>query len=130
MQVRYSANDDAMRLFYDCPADGSYPVDDQWNIVADISEEDDRKVVGLELLNYVPYLPLGKQGYCLETDTLTVGSKSGASMQVTEYGDFVAHWSLDEVGCTKLDAVDLRNASKHMSPVIAASRRYAKASKP
>ena len=78
--------------------------------------------VGLEVIGVSAWLPLGKRGYCKETDTLTFGSDTETATVIAENGDLIAYWSPDQYDPDYLlpIAVDLRNASKHLAPVLEA----------
>ncbi len=93
------------------------------NLVIDMPSEQSCQVVGLEVHGIEAYLPLGKLSYCTETDTLTFGSEVETATVAEENGDFVGYWRPDEDypdDAMEAVAVDLRNASKHLAPVIAA----------
>ena len=67
------------------------------------------------------WLPLGKRGYCEETDILTFGDGVETATVVAENGDLVAYWGPDEYDPDSSllpIAVDLRNASKHLAAII------------
>ena len=96
--------------------------------VAHLPTEGELRMLALEVLGFSDYLPLdGFEDYCAETDTLLVGGKLETATKVVESGDFVAYWRPafgyegDDVSDEDLDvhAVELRNASKHLAPVIA-----------
>ena len=72
------------------------------------------------------YLALsGDHGYDADTDTLTFGDGIGRSQFSVANGDLVAHWAYSlpeddpEPEFYVPVAVQLRNASKHLAPVIA-----------
>ena len=66
-----------------------------YDVIADLSsEESPSKVVGLEILNPIDYLPLGTHGYDEKTDTLLLGLKEDAT-SVEANGDLVAYWKPD-----------------------------------
>ena len=64
-----------------------------------------------------------ERGYDAATDTLTLGDKpdAGADYRVVDNGDFVSYrqWFDDGSGWD-IVAVDLRQASIHLAPVLAA----------
>ena len=85
-------------------------------------DEDSNTPVGLEVLGFRGILPLGKEGYSAESDTQSLGDKGGATL-VVENGDLVAYFGLYDATYPEdlyLLAVDLRNASKHLAPLIGA----------
>ena len=69
------------------------------------------------------YIPLSPdRGYNADTDTLTFGAADKKAELVVANGDLVAHWGYDEDDCAPEFyipvAVELRNASRHLDPVI------------
>ena len=70
------------------------------------------------------YIPLStERGYSPEVDTLVFGEGVAKAKLVVENGDLVAHWAYDEDDPEPEFyvpvAVEIRNASKHLAPVIA-----------
>ena len=73
----------------------STSLDHDYDVIADLSSEHSpSKVVALEILDPINYLPLGARGYDEETDTLLLGSKEGAT-SVEANGDLAAYWKPD-----------------------------------
>ena len=73
------------------------------------------------------FLPLSaERGYDADTDTLTLGDKPDADYRVVDNGDFVSYrqW-FDDGSEWDVVAVDLRRASVHLAPVLAARPRPA-----
>ena len=68
------------------------------------------------------FLPLGaERGYDANTDTLTLGHKPDANYRVVENGDFAGYWQECDGGrYWDVVAVDLRRASVHLAPALAA----------
>ena len=89
-------------------------------VVIDLLDWKSHVPVGLEVIGVSAWLPLGKRGYCKETDTLTFGGNVETATVIAENGDLIAYWSPDQFDPDHLlpIAVDLRNASKNLAPVI------------
>ena len=71
------------------------------------------------------YIPLGL-GYDSETDTLIMGTKTNDPTLITETGDFIGYWKLDEDdsnGARDPIGVALKHASKHLAEVLVEARR-------
>ena len=88
------------------------------------------KPTSFELLSASWYLDLSpERGYDASTDTLTFGDGIARSEFTVANGDLVAHWAFalpeddPEPEFYIPVAVQLRNASKHLAPVLAALRR-------
>lgn len=90
------------------------------DVIIDLENRDSHQVVALEVLGISAYMPLGKLGYCEETDTLTFGGEIDTATSVVENGDLVAYWRYDKLRPVAMEpvAVDLKNASTHLAPVI------------
>ena len=68
------------------------------------------------------FLPLdAERSYDPDTDTLTLGDKPDADYRVVDNGDFVSYrqW-FDDGSEWDVVALDLRRASVHLAPAIAA----------
>ena len=120
--AHYDPEIDAVSLHYGQPTCGGYEVAENWSIILHVPEDESRCAAELEVIGISAWLPLGKRGYCAETDTLTFGRFAETATVVAENGDLIAYWRPDEYDPDDLVAiaVDLRNASKHLAPVIAA----------
>ena len=91
------------------------------NIVALLPNDESRRVIGLLIHGIGAYLPLGKLDYCAETDTLTFGCEIETATETEKNGDFTGYWRPfgdDSDGDMDAIAVRLRNASKHLAPVL------------
>ena len=123
LRVHYDSECDALGLHSDQFPKISAELETAPGVVLDLANDDDLscQVVGLEVLGMSAYVPLGKLGYCEETDTLTFGTEIETAIEIMENEDLVAYWRSDD----SLDdsmvpvAFDLRNASKHLAPVMA-----------
>ena len=89
-------------------------------VVVDFPTEDSNKPVGLEVLGFGAILPLGKMDYSAITDTQSFGDKDSAT-SIVENEDLLAYFGPqpDDPDYLYLVAVELRNASKHLAPLIA-----------
>ncbi|MDE2787207.1 MAG: hypothetical protein OXL37_11140 [Chloroflexota bacterium] len=120
--AHYDPEIDAISLHYSQPTCGGYEVAENWSIILHVPEKESRCAAGLEVIGVSAWLPLGKRGYCKETDTLTFGGNVETATVIAENGDLIAYWSPDQYDPDYLlpIAVDLRNASKHLAPVLEA----------
>jgi hypothetical protein len=120
--AHYDPEIDAVSLHYDQPTCGGYEVAENWSIILHVPEDERYCAAELEVIGISAWLPLGKRGYCKETDTLTFGGETETATVTAGNGDLIAHWRPDEYDPNDLTpiAVDLRNASKHLAPVIEA----------
>ena len=89
-------------------------------VVVDFPSKDSNKPVGMGVVGFGAILPLGKKDYSAATDTQSFGDKEHATL-VVENEDLVAYFGPepDDPDYLYLLAVDLRNASKHLAPLIA-----------
>ena len=122
LKVHYDPECDAIGADYEQPHDGACEVEGLGWVVIDLLDWNSHVPVGLEVIGVSAWLPLGKRGYSKETDTLTFGSDAETATVIAENGDLVAYWSPDQYDPDYLlpIAVDLRNASTHLAPVIEA----------
>ena len=122
LKVHYDPECDAIGADYEQPHDGACEVEGLGWVVIDLLDWKSHVPVGLEVIGVSAWLPLGKRGYSKETDTLTFGSDAETATVIAENGDLVAYWSPDQYDPDYLlpIAVDLRNASKHLAPVLEA----------
>ena len=120
--AHYDPEIDAISWHYGLPTGGGYEVAENWSIILHVPEHESRGAAELEVIGVSAWLPLGKRGYSKETDTLTFGSDAETATVIAENGDLVAYWSPDQYDPDYLlpIAVDLRNASTHLAPVIEA----------
>ena len=125
MEVRYYEETDSVALV----SPGKYQrgsgdaLRDYFNIFVAYASPESNDVVDLDIFGVSNYLPLrAERGYDSATDTLTLGDKPNtAGRRVVDSGDFVSHWQWsDDEGQWDIVAVDLRQASRHLAPVIAA----------
>ena len=119
MKANYDADADVLSLTTGIqPATSASLLDDP-DIVVDLAESDGHDIVGLAVMWASAYLPL-KKGYDPETDTLLLGTKNAPPDLITEHGDFIGYWHVDEDEPDSfMDPVGvlIRNASKHLAQV-------------
>ena len=122
LKVHYDPECDAIGLHCNQPSGATYELATVGMVMIDLPDEDSYEAIALEVFAISAWLPLGKRGYCEETDTLTIGRGVETATVVAENGDLVAYWAPDEYDPADLVpiAVDLRNASTHLAPVIEA----------
>ena len=119
MKANYDVEADVLSLTTGIePATSASLLDDP-DIVVDLAEADGHDIVGLAVMWASAYLTL-KKGYDPETDTLLLGTKNAQPHLVTEHGDFIGYWQVDEDEPDSfMDPVGvlIRNASKHLAQV-------------
>ena len=104
---------------------GSIDLEHNPHIVIDLPPDDGKEPVTLEVLWISAYLPLEtNEDYCSETDTLTIGDELEKASLIASNGDLVLYWRPDPNYPDELTAIaiDIRNASKHLAPAIAANQ--------
>lgn len=122
LKVHYDPECDAIGLHCNQPSGATYELEKVGMVMIDLPDEKSYVAIALEVIGISAWLPLGKRGYCEETDTLTFGDGVAKATIIAENGDMIAYWAPDEYDPTDLVAiaVDLRNASLHLAPVIEA----------
>ena len=93
---------------------------DDPGIVLDLSTEDGHEVAGVEILGISAYVPLGKNGYDADTDTLTMGRTTTDPELITQIGDLIGYWHADKHepgGYRDPIGVAIRRASVHLAKV-------------
>ncbi len=121
LRIRYSREDDIVFLSTSERGEGSYDVEgDCWTAI-DVPVGGGYKPVALEIMFVSKLMPLETNGgYCPQTDTLVIGGSEEVATLVEENGDLAAYWCADDApDDLSLVAVSLRNASKHLAPVMA-----------
>ena len=124
MQVRYYQETDSVAMV----SPGKYErgsgdsLRDHMGIIVAYASPNSDAVVDLDIFGVSHFLPLRpERGYDAATDTLTLGDKPDADYRVIDSGDFVSYrqW-IDDEGHWDIVALDLRQASRHLAPAIAA----------
>lgn len=122
MRVRYDPEVDALRITTDTSGVVSSSLwDPEYDSVAvDLATEDGCEIVGLDVMWASTYLPLGKRGYDPDADTLLMGRSTCDPELITENGDMVGYWRVDEYdpdGFRDPIGVAIRRASVHLAKV-------------
>ena len=120
--LQYDAEIDAISLSSDKKRDMATDLENEPFVVIDIAEGE-YEPIALEVIGIGPEFPLEQnESYCAETDTLTLGTMPEKADLVVQNDDLVAYWRFDgpDPDDYTAVAVDLRNASKHLAPAIAA----------
>ena len=122
MQVKYYAEDDALILIGTPGGRSGAALRDNWEVILTLADEGSELITRLTVLHATDFLPLhAERGYDADTDTLTLGDKPDADYRVVENGDFAGYWQECDGGrYWDVVAVDLRRASVHLAPVLAA----------
>ena len=124
MQVRYYPEDDVLILITSLKGGGGGTLRDDFGVIFAIDGEDegDENITRVDVHGAARFLPLdAERGYDASTDTLTLGDKPTDDYRVVDNGDFVSYrqW-FDDGSEWDVVALDLRQASAHLAPVIAA----------
>ena len=121
MQVSYYPDEDVLILIASPKGGGGGTLrDDFWVIFA--NQEDDENITRVDIHDVSRFLPLSAdRGYDPKTDTLTLGDKPAVNYRMIDNGDFVSYrqW-FDDGSEWDVVAIDLRRASEHLAPAIAA----------
>ena len=124
MEVRYYEETDSVAMV----SPGKYErgsgdsLRDHLGIIVAYASPNSDAVVELDIFGVSHFLLLrAERGYDAATDTLTLGDKPDADYRVIDSGDFVSYrqW-IDDEGHWDIVALDLRQASRHLAPAIAA----------
>ena len=123
MQVKYFKQTDSVII----EAPGEYArgsggsLRDDLDVNVGYASPGSDEVVDVDIFGVSHFLPLRpERGYDAATDTLTLGEKPAANYRIVESGDFVSYLQWEEGGYWDLVALDLRQASRHLAPAIAA----------
>ena len=122
MQTKYYTDDDAVVLTNRHKHGDGGTLRDDFGIILTYESEGSEEVTQIDILRASRLLPLGpERGYDAQTDTLTLGDKPTADYRVVDNGDFVSYRQWFDDGSERdVVAVDLRQASVHLAPVLAA----------
>ena len=125
MQVSYDKEANVLHVTTEAPKATAASLLDDPGIAVELFTRDGHDIAGLIVMGASVYLPLGL-GYDSETDTLIMGTKASDPTLITETGDFVGYWQVDEDnpnGARDPIGVALKHASKHLAKVLAEVRR-------
>ena len=118
MRTIYSPEDDHLRLVTQIPSTVSASLLGDPGIALDLSTEDGHELVGVEILGISAYVPLGKNGYDADTDTLTMGKTTTDPELIAQNGDLIGYWHADKHepgGYRDPIGVAIRRASVHLA---------------
>ena len=118
----YDSEIDAIYLWSGKKGFDATDLEDFPSVVIDLPESG-YAPLSLDVVGISGALPLEQnKSYCAATDTFTFGTMPKKADLVVENGDLVAYWRFDgpDPDDYTAVAVDLRNASKHLAPAIAA----------
>ena len=118
MRVNYDRESNVLHLADETPAATGASLLGDPGIVLELATSDGHDVVGIIVVGASAYLPLGKRGYDAKTDILLLGSTTDNPALITESGDFVGYWQVDELeleGFKDPVGVAIRNASTHLT---------------
>ena len=124
MRVKYYTEDDALVIEAFRGGCSGGTLRDDFGVILNFADAGSEDVARIDILNVSWFLPLSAEwGYDADTDTLTLGDKPDvdADYRVVDNGDFVSYrqWFDDGSGWD-IVAVDLRQASIHLAPALAA----------
>ena len=122
MKVKHFAKSDGIMLIASDQYGNGGTLRDDFGVIISYADEDGEDVTQVDILRVSRFLPLGAaRGYAVATDTLTLGDKPDADCRIIDNGDFVSYrqW-FDDGSEWDLVALDLRQASCHLAPAIAA----------
>lgn len=131
MQVKYYPDDDALILDIGPGGCSGATLRDDFDVILVFECEGSENIARVRVLNVSDFLPLDtERGYDASTDTLTLGDKPTDDCRVVDNGDFVSYrqW-FDDGSEWDVVAVDLRQASVHLAPVLDALPRPATANR-
>ena len=122
MEANYYAEDDTLVLTANRRGRSGGALRDDFGVILTFVDEGSEDITRMRVLHVTDFLPLDiERGYDADADTLTLGDKPDANCRVVESGDFVGYWQECDGGrYWDVVAVDLRRASAHLAPVLAA----------
>ena len=122
MKVKHFAESDGIMLIASDQYGNGGTLRDDFGVIISYADVDGEDVAQVDILRVSRFLPLcAERGYDDATDTLTLGDKPAVNCRVVGNGDFVSYrqW-FDDGSQWDLVALDLRQASRHLAPPIAA----------
>ena len=122
MRVVYDKEADVLRIINGQPAADTASFLRGPDAAVDLATFDGHDIVGIIIIGASAYLPLGL-GYDAGSDILTIGESTNDPAFMTENGDFVGYWEMDEAepdGFRHPVGVAIRRASAHLAKVISA----------
>ena len=131
MQVKYYSEEDVLIIIASRDGRSGGTLRDDFGVIFALEDEGVENITRVDLHRATRFLPLSaERGYDANTDTLTLGDKPEADYRVVDNGDFVSYrqW-FDDGSEWDVVAVDLRRASVHLAPVLAARAQPAPVSR-
>lgn len=122
MEVKYYPEDDVLLIIKSRGGRSGGTLRDDFGIIFTLEDVGNENITRVDIHDVSYFLPLDtERGYDADTDTLTLGDKPDADYRVVDNGDFVTYrqW-FDDGSEWDVVAVDLRRASVHLAPVLAA----------
>ncbi len=122
MRIIYDHEVNVLRVITETPDAVSASLLDDPGIAIDLATEEGHEIVGITVMGASAYIPLGNRGYDAKTDTLTMGQTTDDPDLITENGDLIAYWQVDEEhpeGFRDPIGVAVRRASVHLAKVSA-----------
>lgn len=122
MDVKYYQEEDVLLIIkYRRGRSGGTLRDDFW-VIFTLEDEGNENITRVDIHDVSRFLPLdAERGYDADTDTLTLGNMPTVDYRVVDNGDFVSYRQWFEDGSEwDVVAMDLRRASVHLAPVLAA----------
>ena len=122
MEVKYYPEEDVLIIIASRDGRSGGTLRDDFGVIFALEDEGLENITRVDLHRATRFLPLrAERGYDADTDTLTLGDKPGTDFRVVDNGDFVSYWQwFDDGSEWDVVAVDLRRASVHLAPVLAA----------
>ncbi len=124
MEVKYYPEDDVLLIIKSRRGRSGGTLRDDFGVIFTLEDVGNENVTRVAVHDATRFLPLDAEpGYDADTDTLTLGDKPepDADYRVVDNGDFVSYrqW-FDDGSEWDVVALDLRRASVHLAPAIAA----------
>ena len=122
MEVKYYPEEDVLLIIQSRRGCSGGTLRDDFGIIYTLEYVGNENITRVDIHDVSRFLPLSAElGYNAATDTLTMGDKPTADFRVVDNGDFVSYrqW-FDDGSEWDVVAVDLRQASVHLAPVLAA----------
>ena len=122
MQVKYYHEEDVLLIIKSRGGRSGGTLRDDFDVICTFEDVGNWNITRVDIHHVSRFLPLrAERGYDADTDTLTLGNKPTADYRVVDNGDFVSYrrW-FDDGSEWDVVAVDLRPASVHLAPALAA----------
>ena len=122
MEVKYYPEEDVVLIIKSHGGRSGGTLRDDFGVIFTFEDVGNENITRVDIHDVSYCLPLeAERGYDADTDTLTLGDKPTADYRVVDNGDFVSYrqW-FDDGSEWDVVALDLRQASAHLAPVIAA----------